>query len=91
MLLLPLMKTYCTFPASFYLTHIRRCIDFVFYYPVQPIPFGICGMYFCDGTLDETVSLDADSDFNRTYGIVETCAESGEVGASVLSTRSYTH
>ena len=52
----------------------RRCIDFVFYYPDQNVPMsGACGFDLCNGTMDEREELAADSDFDRTFGIVDTC------------------
>lgn len=59
----------------------HRCIDFVYYYPVQPIFMGGCGLYLCDGDY-ENFTLDADSNFNRTYGVVESCAEAEDVRIS---------
>ncbi|CAM9395306.1 unnamed protein product [Sphacelaria rigidula] len=53
----------------------EMCIDFVYYYPAQPIPFGMCGIGTCNGSLDNIVALDDDSTLNRTFGIVDTCAE----------------
>lgn len=54
-----------------------RCIDYVWYYPVQPIPdLGTCGVGFCGGSLDETTALDDDSDLDRSFGYVETCDSS---------------
>lgn len=32
-------------------------------------------MYSCDGDIEEYRALDDDSDFNRTFGVVDTCAE----------------
>lgn len=51
----------------------RRCVDFIYYYPNQKIPgSGACGIYACGGSL-ETTELEADSDFNRIFGLVDTC------------------
>lgn len=52
-----------------------RCISFIWYYPFQPIPYsGACGMGLCGGELDEVVSLEDDSDLDRTFGILDgTC------------------
>lgn len=59
-----------------------RCVDFIFYYPNQKIPVsGSCGFEYCGGSLLGTLELDDDSDFNRTFGIVDTCTEAlNEVG-----------
>ena len=63
-----------------------RCIDFVYYYPAQPIPFGSCGLGNCNGSLDSAVALDDDSTLNRTFGIVDTCTEAlGEVCTALVS------
>lgn len=48
------------------------------YYPTQNIPTsGSCGYLACGGTLLETVELEADSNFNRTFGA--TCVTNEEV------------
>lgn len=52
-----------------------RCIDFVYYYPAQPIPLGMCGIGSCNGSFDNVVALGEDSTLNRTFGIVDTCDE----------------
>lgn len=46
----------------------------MFYYPAQPMPFaGMCGPGFCGGEFLGSVELEDESDFNRIFGIVETC------------------
>ena len=60
-----------------------RCIDFVYYYPAQPIPFGFCGLDDCDGSFDKVVALADDSTMNRTFGIVDICGEA-EVGTILV-------
>lgn len=65
--------------------YTRRCVDFIYYYPNQKIPeSGACGLYACGGTL-EAMELEADSDFNRVFGVVDTCtmdvADDVEVGS----------
>lgn len=51
----------------------RRCVDYVFYYPTQRVPnSGSCGLAACDGYIEGS-ALGADHDFNRTFGIVDTC------------------
>ncbi|CAM9519920.1 unnamed protein product [Sphacelaria rigidula] len=52
----------------------EMCIDFVYYYPEQPIPYGLCGLENCDGSFDEVLTLADDSTLDRTFGIVDTCA-----------------
>lgn len=56
---------------------IYRCIDFVFYYPRQLIPYGgTCGLGICGGTVDFLKELEDDSDFNRTFGsVADICVE----------------
>ncbi|CBJ33480.1 conserved unknown protein [Ectocarpus siliculosus] len=55
----------------------EMCIDFVFYYPDQRMPdTGACGVGACDGGVLGYSQLEADSDFNRTFGIVDTCTSS---------------
>lgn len=59
-----------------------RCISYIWYYPIQPVPYtGACGLGVCDGKLDEVVLLADDSDLDRTFGILNgTCEEySGQV------------
>lgn len=57
-------------------TTTNRCIDFVFYYPAQPIPLGgLCGPGFCGGEFHGGEVLSEGSHFNRTFGIVEACEE----------------
>ncbi|CAM9984682.1 unnamed protein product, partial [Pylaiella littoralis] len=52
----------------------EMCIGYIFYYPNQNIPdSGTCGVSACGGGLLEESALDDDSDFNRTFGIVDTC------------------
>ena len=44
------------------------------YYPDQNIAMsGACGFETCGGSMDEADELAADSDFDRTFGIVDTC------------------
>lgn len=59
-------------------------MDFVYYYPNQKVPLsGGCGLGVCGGDVAGSAILEADSNFNRTFGIVDTCttgvAEDGEV------------
>ncbi|CAM9180093.1 unnamed protein product [Ectocarpus sp. 4 AP-2014] len=55
----------------------EMCVDFVFYYPDQRLPGGgACGVGACDGGVLGYSELEADSDFNRTFGIVDTCTSS---------------
>lgn len=66
--------------------HTRRCIDYIYYYPAQNVPdSGACGFFACDGNLLGWSELDVDSDFNRTFGIVDTCTmdmtDDDEVGS----------
>eukprot|EP00903_Cladosiphon_okamuranus_P022592 g20787.t1 len=68
----------------------EMCFDFVAYYPNQNIPSsGSCGYLACGGALLHAAELDADSDFNRTFGTAAaTCTtdddeeSSGELTAS---------
>lgn len=67
--------------------NIRRCIDYIYYYPNQRVPdSGACGVYACNGNLLEWSELDADSDFDRTFGIVDTCTMdvADDVGVGLL-------
>ncbi|CAM9660109.1 unnamed protein product, partial [Ectocarpus sp. 13 AM-2016] len=58
----------------------EMCIDFVFYYPDQKLPDrGACGSNFCNGTLLGYSELEDVSDFNRTFGVVDTCTSSEDV------------
>lgn len=64
----------------------RRCVDYVFYYPNQKLQAGgACGLAACGGSLQAS-AFDADSDFNRTFGVVDTCttdvAGDGEVSST---------
>ncbi|CAN0057481.1 unnamed protein product [Scytosiphon promiscuus] len=55
----------------------EMCIDFVYYYPDQMLPAsGSCGYDSCGGGVLATSALSADSDFNRTFGVVDTCTAS---------------
>ncbi|CAN0200834.1 unnamed protein product [Ectocarpus sp. 12 AP-2014] len=55
----------------------EMCVDFVFYYPDQRMPdTGACGVGACDGGVLDYSELEADSDFNRTFGMVDTCTSS---------------
>ncbi|CAN0512619.1 unnamed protein product, partial [Ectocarpus sp. 12 AP-2014] len=55
----------------------EMCIDYVFYYPDQRLPDGgACGIFACDGGILGYAELEANSDFNRTFGIVDTCTSS---------------
>eukprot|EP00752_Nemacystus_decipiens_P002626 g2458.t1 len=55
----------------------EMCIDFVFYYPDQKVPFsGSCGLGACGGDVGDAAILESDSDFDRTFGIVDDCATS---------------
>ncbi|CAM9614565.1 unnamed protein product [Ectocarpus sp. 13 AM-2016] len=52
----------------------EMCVDFVFYYPDQRMPdTGACGVGACDGDVLGYSELEADSDFNRTFGMVDSC------------------
>eukprot|EP00903_Cladosiphon_okamuranus_P014858 g13759.t1 len=51
----------------------EMCIDFVFYYPAQRVPFGACGLGVCAGSVGDHALLGAEDDFDRTFGIVDTC------------------
>ncbi|CAN0258093.1 unnamed protein product [Ectocarpus fasciculatus] len=71
----------------------EMCIDYVFYYPDQRLPDGgSCGFLACDGGILGYSELEADSDFNRTFGIVDTCTSSatGEEEGSDSSSSSRT-
>ncbi|CBJ30302.1 conserved unknown protein [Ectocarpus siliculosus] len=58
----------------------EMCIDFVFYYPDQKLPDrGACGSNLCNGTLLGYSELEDVSDFNRTFGVVDTCTSSDGV------------
>lgn len=53
----------------------RRCMDFVFYFPKQKVPdAGMCGLGACGGNIGSASELAAEHDFDRTFGIVDTCA-----------------
>lgn len=56
-----------------------RCVDYVYYYPDQKVPSsGSCGLMFCGGGIIGASELSADSDFNRTFGMVDTCTASAD-------------
>lgn len=56
---------------------MARCIDFLYYYPDQMMPdSGGCGLMLCGGGILGMSELAADDDFNRTFGIVDTCTAS---------------
>lgn len=62
-------------------------MDIVYYYPVQPVPYGSCGLFACGGILVDGINeLGANSNLNRTFGIVDTtCADIlGEVSCPAL-------
>lgn len=45
------------------------------YYPDQNVPMsGACGFAMCGGSIDGVDELAADSDFERTFGIVDMCS-----------------
>lgn len=61
------------------LCSICRCVDYVYYYPKQPLPSsGNCGYRYCDGSKTDYSALDGDSDFNRTFGKSMPCDEEGK-------------
>eukprot|EP00903_Cladosiphon_okamuranus_P022591 g20786.t1 len=69
----------------------EMCFDVVTYYPNQNIPSsGSCGYLACGGALLHAVELDADSDFNRTFGTAAaSCtADDGEEGSDGLTVSS---
>ncbi|CAM9885372.1 unnamed protein product, partial [Laminaria digitata] len=71
----------------------EMCIDFVLYYPDQNVPFsGACGVGMCGGSMDEAEELAADSDFERFFGVVDTCstAAGGDEVATSSSSSSAT-
>lgn len=50
----------------------------MFYYPNQRVrESGACGLASCGGSFDEAGELAAEYDFDRTFGIVDTCTASG--------------
>lgn len=65
-------------------------MDFLFYYPAQIIPDGgYCGGdERCGGSFQGITELEDETDFNRTFGIVDSCAgtldEDEEVGRCAL-------
>ncbi|CBJ30300.1 conserved unknown protein [Ectocarpus siliculosus] len=73
----------------------EMCIDYVLYYPDQRLPNGgACGLLACDGSILSYSELEEDSDFNRTFGVVDTCTSSanGEEGdESSSSSRATLH
>ncbi|CAM9105653.1 unnamed protein product, partial [Hapterophycus canaliculatus] len=55
----------------------EMCVHFIYFYPDQMMPFsGFCGFEACGGEMIAASALSADSDFNRTFGIVDTCTAS---------------
>lgn len=64
--------TWCCFEKK--KTH--RCMDFLFYYPAQIIPGGgYCGgLERCGGGFLGITELEDATDFNRTFGIVDSCS-----------------
>ncbi|CAN0322479.1 unnamed protein product [Ectocarpus fasciculatus] len=71
----------------------EMCVDIVFYYPDQKLPDGgSCGLFACDGGMLGYSELEVESDFNRTFGIVDTCTSSatGEEEGSDSSSSSRT-
>ncbi|CAM9478820.1 unnamed protein product, partial [Ectocarpus sp. 12 AP-2014] len=55
----------------------KQCIDYILYYPDQRLPNGgACGFFACDGSILSYSELEEDSDFNRTFGILDTCTSS---------------
>ncbi|CAM9552099.1 unnamed protein product, partial [Ectocarpus sp. 13 AM-2016] len=51
----------------------RTCIDYVLYYPDQRLPNGAYrGFFAYDGSILSYSELAEDSDFHRTFGIVDT-------------------
>lgn len=62
------------------------------YYPDQNAPrSGACGLGICNGTMEEPEELTADSDFERTFGTVDTCstAAGDDEVCAVLSRGTY--
>ncbi|CAM9815198.1 unnamed protein product, partial [Ectocarpus fasciculatus] len=53
----------------------EMCMDFLYYYPAQVIPEGgYCGgLGTCGGSFLGITALEDDTDFNRTFGIVDSC------------------
>lgn len=78
---------------NYVLHNVCRCVDFVFYYPNQNIPnAGSCGLGSCGGSILGESKLDDDSDFNRTFGIVDTCTGAlEEVCCSLLPVPVHEH
>ncbi|CAM9101397.1 unnamed protein product [Ectocarpus fasciculatus] len=67
----------------------EMCIDFVYYYPDQRLPNrGACGSFSCNGTMLSYSELEDDSDFNRTFGVVDTCTASEGVQEEELTSSS---
>ncbi|CAM9245832.1 unnamed protein product, partial [Hapterophycus canaliculatus] len=55
----------------------EMCIDFLYYYPDQMLPdSGFCGYQACGGEVIAASALSDHSNFNRTFGIVDTCTTS---------------
>ncbi|CAM9653269.1 unnamed protein product, partial [Scytosiphon promiscuus] len=66
----------------------EMCVDYVYYYPDQKVPdSGSCGLMYCGGSVLAASELSADSDFNRTFGMVDTCdaTTNNEVGNDASS------
>lgn len=60
------------------------------YYPDQKLPAGgACGFDLCGGYKDEPEELPADSDFERNFGVVDSCpaAAAGVDEVCVLGAR----
>ncbi|CAM9217380.1 unnamed protein product, partial [Hapterophycus canaliculatus] len=54
----------------------EMCLDYVYYYPDQKMPdSGSCGLMYCGGSKIGAAELPSDSDFNRTFGMVDTCTD----------------
>ncbi|CAN0228748.1 unnamed protein product, partial [Hapterophycus canaliculatus] len=52
----------------------EMCIDYIYYYPDQKMPdSGACGLAYCGGGILAESELPSDSDFNRTFGMVDSC------------------
>ncbi|CAM9386585.1 unnamed protein product [Ectocarpus sp. 12 AP-2014] len=71
----------------------EMCMDFLFYYPAQIIPDGgYCGgLERCGGSFLGITELEDETDFNRTFGIVDSCTgtlDEDEQNDGTLSTDS---
>lgn len=54
------------------------------YYPDQNVPIaGACGLDLCGGYMDGPEELPADSDFERFFGVVDTCSDAAAGGDEV--------